>query len=83
MSRIIASLLAVTFLVWERECPNAQLKEIKERKGRRRQRVVGTEAHFLDSEAIISLSEDIKDSLKILQFPREAPAATRQRESVK
>ncbi len=40
---------------------------------------MGTEAHFLDSEAIISLSEDIKDNLKILQFPRKAPAATRQR----
>ncbi len=62
-------------LVSKKECPNAQLKEIKEGERRSGLRIVRMEAHFLRSEAVISLNKDIKDSLKILQFPREALVA--------
>ena len=39
----------------------------------------GAEQHFLPAEAIIGLNKDGKNRLKILQFPRETSAATRQR----
>lgn len=57
------------------ECPNALLKEIKERKGDRRLRIASTKASFFQSEAIVSVKENRKDSLQIFQLSWKTPAA--------
>ena len=57
------------------KCPNAQLKEIKERKGNMSLRVTGTTAMFLEAKAVVSSDKNSKDSLKIFQLSRKAPAA--------
>ena len=62
-----------------KECPNAQLKEIKERKGDRCSRMIRTVKFFLPAKAVISLHKNSKDSLEILQLSGETPAAPRQR----
>ena len=62
----------------KKECPNAQLKEIKERKRDRCSRMIRTVKFFLYTEAVIGLHKNSKNSLEILQLSGETPAAPRQ-----
>ena len=61
------------------ECPSAQLKEIKERKGNLSPRVTGTEAIFLEAKAVVGTDKNSKDSLEIFQLSGKAPATPCQR----
>ena len=70
--------MGVSMGVFFEECPNAQLKEIKERKGDRCSRMIRTVKFFLPAKAVISLHKNSKDSLEILQLSGETPAAPRQ-----
>lgn len=60
------------------ECPNAQLKEVKNRKGDSRAWMSGTTEVLLKPEAMIGLHKNSQDSLKIFQLSRKTPAAARQ-----
>ncbi len=48
-----------------RECPNAQLKEIEERKGRNGLGVEGTVALLLDTKTVIGADKDVKNRPEI------------------
>ena len=63
----------------KKECPNAQLKEIKERKRDRCSRMKRTVSFFLPAEAVIGLHKNSKNSLEILHLSWKTPAAPRQR----
>lgn len=57
------------------ECPNTELKEVKERKRDRRPRMTGEITKFLYAKAVISANKNSKNSLKVLQLSVKAPAA--------
>ena len=58
-----------------RECPKTELKEVEERKRYSSPWMAGTIAFLLKAEAVISLYENSKNSLKILHFSRKTPAS--------
>lgn len=60
------------------ECPNAQLKEIKERTGCRDPRMVGTIAVFMNSKTVVSPHEHSQNSLEIFQLSRKTSTSPRQ-----
>ena len=60
------------------ECPNGELKEVKERKRGRVFWMEGAIAVLLDTKAVVRPNENSKDCLKIFEFPRETSAASSQ-----
>ena len=58
-----------------RECPNAELKEVKERKRDSSPRMTGEITIFVCTKAVISANENSKNGLKVLQLSGKAPAA--------
>jgi len=59
----------------QRECPKAELKEVKERKRNSSARMTKEITAFLCSKAVISANENSKNGLKVLQLSEKAPAA--------
>ncbi len=57
------------------ECPKAQLKEVKNRKGDSNTWVSGTVAVFFQSKTIVCLNKNSQNCLEILQFSRKTPAS--------
>ena len=60
---------------FNRECPNAELKEVKERKRDSSPRMAREITAFLCAKAVISTNENSKNGLKVLQLSGKAPAA--------
>jgi len=58
-----------------RECPNAQLKEVKEGKGNCGSWVLGAIAFFLNAKAVVYLNKNSQNGLETLQFSRKTSAS--------
>lgn len=56
------------------ECPNKELKEVKERKRDSRSGMEGTIGVFVTAKPVVSMNENSKNGLKILQLSWKTPA---------
>lgn len=72
---VLAKNLRIGHSQWVWECPNKELKKVKERKRNGWPWVAGTIMSLLKPEAVVSLNENNQDRLKIFQLSRETPAA--------
>ena len=57
------------------ECPNTQLKEVKERKWHSNPWMFGAITFFLNAKAIVCLNKNCQNCLEILQFSRKTSAS--------
>lgn len=56
------------------ECPNKELKEVKERKRDSRSGMEGTIGVFVTAKPVVGMNENSKNGLKILQLSWKTPA---------
>lgn len=62
----------------KKECPNTQFEGIKKRKGNGCIGITGAIEIFSGSKMIVGPDENIENSLKVLQLPRETSATADQ-----
>ena len=66
----------------KRECPNAELKEVKEGKRDSSPWMTSAIAFFLQSETVVGLNKNSKNCLEIFQFSGKASASPCQRRDI-
>ena len=64
------------------ECPNAELKEVKEGKRDSNPWMTSAIAFFLQSETVVGLNKNSKNRLEIFQFSGKASASPCQRRDI-